>query len=180
MNDNPVLKFIEEQDALAPLEESAQTAVRSAYESAGETGQFIKDALHGKWLGHPFHAMITDVPVGSWTTAAVLDVLEVNAGERYAAGADAAIALGLTSAVAAAISGITDWSETQGSARRVGITHGLLNVTTALIYMGSLAARKSGRRTLGRWLGFSGFTTLMAGAYLGGELSYKLGVGVDE
>jgi len=180
MDDNPILKFIEEQNSLAPLEESAQTAVKSAYESAGEAGRFIKDALHGKWLGHPLHPVITDVPVGSWTAAAVLDVLELNAAEKYAAGADAAVAIGLISAVGAAVSGITDWSETEGDARRVGIVHGLLNVTTALIYTGSFAARKSGHRGLGRWLGFSGFAALVAGAYLGGELTYKQAVGVEQ
>ncbi|MDP8927642.1 MAG: hypothetical protein M3O70_03450, partial [Actinomycetota bacterium] len=29
--------------------------------------------LRGRWLGHPLHPVLTDVPIGLWTSAVVLD-----------------------------------------------------------------------------------------------------------
>lgn len=181
MSESAIITAIEQQDWLEPIEESTQTAVLDAFQSAGEAGQFIKDALDGpKWLGHPLHPAITDIPVGSWTAALVLDILEMTSGEAYSAGADAAVAVGLVGAVGAAATGITQWSETTAGARRLGIVHGVTNTVTTLLYGGSYWARKTGNRGLGRTLAFIGYTTLSAGAYLGGALSYELGVGVKK
>ena len=33
----------------------------------------VKDALSGTLLGHPAHPLLTDVPIGSWTSAVMLD-----------------------------------------------------------------------------------------------------------
>src|SRR5262245_598311 len=35
----------------------------------------IKDALHGVPAGHPAHGPLTDVPVGCWVSAAILDLM---------------------------------------------------------------------------------------------------------
>src|SRR6266850_4102411 len=87
-----------------------QKAVRSLF--AGEGGRHVKNFLHGTWLGHPLHPALTDVPLGAWTTALVLDVLDrPRANDRrgqYSAGADAAVALGAAGAVAAATAGLVD------------------------------------------------------------------------
>ena len=179
MSENPILDVVERQDWLQPIQESGEKFVRAAYSAAGPAGQPIKNALHGVWLKHPFHAAITDVPVGSWTAAAVLDVLEASGRPEYAVGADAAVATGLVGAVGAALSGLTDWSETQGSAQRVGALHGLLNVGAAILYGTSYAVRKSGNRGAGRVLGFLGFATVLASAYLGGAISYNQRIGVN-
>ena len=34
----------------------------------------IKDLLSGTWLAHPAHPMLTDVVIGAWTSALVLDM----------------------------------------------------------------------------------------------------------
>ena len=122
---------------------------------------------------------ITDVPVGSWTVAAVLDLLDARGTDEYQAGADAAVMIGLVAAVPAALSGVTDWSETHGTSQRVGAVHGILNAAAGAVYAGSYAAHKADRRALGRCLGFLGFGLLLAGTYLGGELSYALKIGVN-
>src|ERR671937_183572 len=36
----------------------------------------IKDFLHGRWLGHALHPVLTDVPIGLWLASAVLDVVQ--------------------------------------------------------------------------------------------------------
>ena len=179
MSENPILTAIEKQEWLGPVEKAGSELVQSAYKSAGPAGQTVKNALHGVWLGHPLHPAITDLPVGSWATAAVLDVLEMSGGKKYQAGADAAVMLGLVSAIPAALSGMTDWSATYGKTQRVGAMHGILNVGAAALYASSYAARKAERRGLGRWLGFIGFGLVFASAWLGGELSYSQRVGVN-
>jgi len=177
--EDPILSFVEKQEWLAPLQEVGEKLVKDAYKSGGETGQAIKNAMHGVWLGHPLHSAITDVPVGSWTAAAVLDLLEAGGHEEYAAGADAAVAVGLAGAVGSAVSGLTDWSETHGKPQRVGALHGLLNTVAAALYTGSYIARKNKSRGLGRLLAFSGFGIVLASAYLGGAISYRQRIGVD-
>jgi nitrite reductase/ring-hydroxylating ferredoxin subunit/uncharacterized membrane protein len=179
MSEDAVLSLVEKQEWLAPVEQTGEQLVKKAYESAGRTGQAVKNALHGVWLGHPLHSAITDVPVGSWTAAAALDVLEAMGNEEYAPGADAAVMVGLVGALGSALSGLTDWSETHGKPQRVGALHGLLNITAAALYTGSYIARKNRTRALGRALGFAGFGIVLASAWLGGALAYRQRIGVD-
>ncbi len=179
MSEEAILSLVEKQEWLAPIQEKGQAWVKDAYEAAGESGQAIKNALHGVWLGHPLHSAITDVPVGSWTAAAVLDCLEASGQEKYAPGADAAVAVGLVGALGSAVSGITDWSDTQGKAQRVGALHGLLNGGATVLYGTSYILRKSGNRGLGRVFGFAGYAVVLASAYLGGVLSYNQKIGVN-
>ena len=179
MSQDPIVNLVEQQEWLQPVQEAGENFVKAAYSAAGDAGQPIKNALHGVWLKHPLHAAITDVPIGSWTAAAVLDVLEASGKDEYAAGADAAIAVGLVGAIGAAATGLTDWSDTYGKTQRVGALHGLLNLGAAVLYGTSYALRKSGNRGVGRALGFAGFATVLASAYLGGALSYEQRVGVN-
>jgi nitrite reductase/ring-hydroxylating ferredoxin subunit len=179
MSQDPILALVERQEWLAPVQKTGEEFVRNAFEAGGPTGRHVKDFLHGVWLGHPLHAAITDVPVGSWTVAAVLDALESSNNDEYAPGADAAVAIGLVGAVASAAAGLTDWSETQGGVQRVGALHGLLNVGAAALYTASYVARKTGHRACGRALGFVGYGVVLASAFLGGALSYTQKIGVN-
>lgn len=179
MSENPVLAFIDQQDWLQPIQDKGEAWVNDTFSAAGEAGDAVKNALHGVWLKHPLHAAITDVPVGSWTAAAVLDVLEATGQDQYAPGADAAVAVGLVGSVGAALSGITDWSATHGKAQRLGAFHGLMNTAAALLYGTSYVLRKTGQRTAARSLSFAGFGLVLASAWLGGELSYSQKIGVN-
>src|SRR3954470_18973105 len=120
MAENQLLSSIDQQDWLQPGVDRASELIKEAFQAGGEQGQQIKNALHGLWLGHPLHPAITDVPVGSWTVAAAMDLLEIRGDSNYKSGADFAILFGLLASVPAAISGATDWSDTQGKAQRVG------------------------------------------------------------
>ncbi len=179
MSEDPILSFVEQQDLLAPIQQTGEALVKDAFASMGPSGQTVKNALHGVWLGHPVHSAITDVPVGSWTAAAVLDWLEAGGHDEYSAGADAAIAVGLAGATLSAVTGLTDWSDTQGKPQRVGAMHGLLNVTAAALYGISYCARKLDKRSLGRALAFTGYGIVLASAWLGGALAYHQRIGVD-
>jgi len=137
---------------------------------------FVKDTLSGTQLGHPAHPLLTDVPIGAFTSAAILDVV---GGASTDGAADLLVAAGIASAVPTAVSGAADWSETYGEDTRTGFVHALANVAALVLYGGSLIARRAGRRDLGRALGFAGFGLMSAGGYLGGHLSYSRGVGVN-
>lgn len=137
--------------------------------------------LHGDFLQHPLHAALTDVPVGAWFTAQVLDFVEVFGGSRrLRRGADAAHAVGLAGAMLAAVAGMADWSTTRGEARRVGFVHAATNTVIAGLYGASLLARRRHRRGLGIALSSAGYGLLIFSSWLGGELSYRYGVGQRE
>ena len=106
--------------AIDRLAEPLSKAVRAAYDAAGPGGRRAKNALHGTWLGHPLHPVFTDVPLGAWTTALALDVA-ANGDPAMRRAATFAIGVGLAGATGAAVTGLTDWSETDGRSRRAGL-----------------------------------------------------------
>jgi nitrite reductase/ring-hydroxylating ferredoxin subunit/uncharacterized membrane protein len=139
----------------------------------------VRNFLHGAWLGHPFHPVVTDIVVGSYSTLAVLDVAEAAGAKQIAQASDLALVTGLSSGMVAAAAGFTDWRVLSGKAKKIGFVHMLFNVAGTLLYFASLFARKGGSRGLGRALAFAGYGTLFGGAYLGGHLVFAKNVGVD-
>src|SRR6202040_2670741 len=133
------------------------------------------------WLGHPLHPALTDIPIGAWTAALALDALESLSGaEQCGRAADVAIGVGLAGAAGAAVTGLTDWSETDDRARSIGLVHGLLNIVATSLYTTSWIMRKRRRsRQSGIALSMLGYATALASAYLGGHLVYSEQVGVD-
>jgi nitrite reductase/ring-hydroxylating ferredoxin subunit len=117
--------------------------------------------------------MLVVLPIGAWTTAAVLDAV----GEGDAA--DTAVGFGILSSLPTAAAGLVDWSYTEGKPRRVGFAHAALNGGALAAYGLSWLARKSGHRGLGVTLSTAGFALVGMSGYLGGELSYTLGWGVN-
>jgi nitrite reductase/ring-hydroxylating ferredoxin subunit/uncharacterized membrane protein len=173
-----MIETIARQDWLEPVEESVQNAVSKAFE---QTGRGVQDALNGVWLGHPLHPVVTDIPVGAWTTALLFDVASITRGKRkYRDAADAAIGLGLAGSAVAAVTGLADWKDIKGKDRRAGIVHAGLNVAIASLYTGSLIARRNRARGLGQALGMVGWGMLLVSAWIGGELVYRYRDGVDQ
>lgn len=174
-NEN-LIGALEGQDWLRKAADATQPPLHEALTRLGP----LKDVLHGTWLGHPLHPALTDVPVGAWTTALALDAL-AGSSEESAMGdaADLAIGVGLAGAVAAAVTGATDWSETSGRARNVGLLHGLLNVAAAGLYAASLLERRRGSRSKGVALSVAGYATASFSAWLGGHLVFGEQIGVD-
>jgi nitrite reductase/ring-hydroxylating ferredoxin subunit/uncharacterized membrane protein len=170
---------IERQGWLEGVADRVQAAVGGLYRAGGETGRVIRDALHGTWLGHPLHPVLTDVPLGAWTAALVLDAMDSGRGRGFSRAADAAVGVGLAGAVGAAVTGLTDWHHTAGGARRTGLAHGLLNTTATLLYAGSLWLRRRGSRPAAQGLSSAGFLVATAAAYLGGHLVYGKQIGVS-
>lgn len=180
MIQNKAIRLIEKQDWLDDTADAIKPKILQTFKAGGEPGRKLKNFLHGTWLGHPLHPVLTDIPIGAWTTAAVLDGMEILNRKQYKPQADAAIAIGLLGAAGAAITGLTDWTGTTKKKRKLGLMHGLLNVTATALYATSYALRKqksSRKSAIG--LAFLGYGVAGAAAYLGGHLVYKQQIGVD-
>src|SRR6185295_10081243 len=133
----------------------------------------------GVWLGHPLHPVLTDLPLGAWTTGLVLDaVASVNRDRGMERAADVAIAVGLAGAAGAAVTGLTDWSETDGRSRRTGLVHGLLNIAATTLYATAYVLRKNGSRSSGQSFALAGYGIALGAAWFGGDLVYGQRIGV--
>src|SRR5215510_5221810 len=161
------IDLVEKQEWLEPVESGLQRAVQGTLDSAGAASRPIRNFLHGTWLGHPLHPVLTDVPIGAWTAAVLLDGLDIVREQDYAPGADAAVALGLGGAVGAAISGLTDWKDLDARPQRIGLLHGALNLGATALFGASLVMRRSGARAAGRRIALAGYLVAAAAAYLG-------------
>jgi len=163
-----VVGALEEMSWLEPLSEQVDAALRPI-----SRRQPLMDVLHGRWLGHALHPVLSDLPIGFWAAVPVLDL----AGDD--AGALAMTAAGCAAAVATAATGAADWTATHGRERRLGMLHGLINSAALGLQLGALGARSARRRGLGRALPLAGLGVSAAAAYLGGELVFGRGVMVD-
>jgi nitrite reductase/ring-hydroxylating ferredoxin subunit/uncharacterized membrane protein len=139
------------------------------------------ELLHGgRWLGHPVHPALSDLPIGLWTGTMVLDVTDRRTAARP--GIDAAgmlSAAGIVAAGATVLTGLTDWTVSNDQDRRVGLFHGLLNTVALGLQAASLGTRVAGRRGTARALGAAGLAVSGAAAYLGGHLVFSKGVMVS-
>lgn len=142
-------------------------------------GGKLKDAISGTWLGHALHPALTDVVVGSFLSATALDVL---AGEDGDVAAQRLLMLGIAAYGPTALAGASDWADgaVDDRVKRVGIVHAGGNLLALTLYTRSLAARRRGARGRGALLAGAGTSVLLGGAFLGGHLSLRLGIGPDQ
>jgi uncharacterized membrane protein len=134
------------------------------------------DMLRGTWFGHAIHPLLTDFPLGAWTCTSLLDLF---GGRRSRPVAQGLLTFGVAMATPTAVTGLAEWRTTQGTARRVGAAHAMVNSTAWALYTSSLLARRRDRHSLGVALGLAGGLSAIVGGYLGGHLSLveKVGTG---
>lgn len=135
----------------------------------------VKDFLNGTWLGHPVHAATTDLPIGVVGISVILDLV----GQPVAA--DVALLVGVLSIVAAAVTGLADYTDVDGTARLRATVHATVMVSALALLVISLAARGGGPvdRTVPIVLSVAGFLLLSLGATIGGDLVYLIGTHVN-
>ena len=168
-----IAQRIEQLEPLDTVSEPLQRAVRSAVPQDSQ----VKDLLSGTWLGHPLHPPLTDVVVGAWTSALLLDLVGGKHGQEAA---DRLVAAGILAAVPTASAGLSDWAELRSESRRVGSVHALGNTTALLLHTLSWFARRRGERARGITLSALGYGVATFSAWLGGHLSFAKGVGVNQ
>ena len=143
-------------------------------------GGGVKDVMTGTWMGHALHPLLTDVPIGTWTSATLLDLF---GGRASRPAAQKLVGVGLLAAGPTAWTGWVDWADSEpgnDEVRRVGIVHAIANGAAATLYGASFAARRRGAHTTGVLLGLAGAGAMGAGGWLGGDLVLAKGVGVNE
>jgi nitrite reductase/ring-hydroxylating ferredoxin subunit/uncharacterized membrane protein len=171
----PLVRAVESAEVLDPVAKQAGKTVRGVL-----SGGPVKDALSGTWLGHALHPMLTDLVIGSFTAASLLDLLAPGDAGRAS---ERLIALGLAAYAPTAAAGVNDWADSEPvdeTVRRAGLVHAACNAVGATFYVASLRARRRGARGRGAVLGFAGMAVMTAGGYLGGHLSLSKGVGPDQ
>jgi len=127
-----------------------------------------RDLLHGTWLGHALHPLLTDLPIGFWTSANVLDLIG-GRGSRKAA--TQLVGLGVASAVPTIVTGWAEWAVADRQAQRVGIVHAVSNAVATGLFAASWRARLQERHSRGVVLGLAAATAATVGGYLGGHLA---------
>jgi len=170
--------------AVAALE-SVEAADAAALKLAGAVTKAIpagarRDAISGTWIGHALHPLLTDVVIGSFVSATLLDLL---GGDDAGRASERLIEIGLLSSAPTVASGLSDWAMSVYGDRRtrpVGLAHATANLTASALYAASLAARRRGATGRGKLVGVAGAGVLSAAAFLGGHLSFTRGVGVNE
>ena len=168
-----VMERIEDAAVLDP---PAERLGRSVRRTVGPGT--LKDALSGTWLGHALHPLLTDVVIGTWTSSILLDLA---GGDDAQGGADRLLTAGLLAYPPTAVTGVSDWADTEAAddaVRRVGALHAALNGVAFALQAASLVARRRGARGRGVALSLAGMSILGAGGWLGGHMTYSQGVGV--
>jgi hypothetical protein len=153
---------LEETSALDRPVRALERPVRNLFAS-GTRGS----VLRGEWLGHAVHPLLTDVTLGSWTSATLLDLV---GGPDSSTAAQKLVGTGLLAAGPTAWTGWAEWSAAGSRDKRVGLVHAVTNAAAIGMYTGSWLARRRGRHGTGAGLALAGAAVSAVGAYLGGHL----------
>lgn len=130
-----------------------------------------RSPLHTDVLGHSLHPMLTDVTLGCWLGASILDL----AGSGSRRSADLLVGIGLLASGPTAIAGAGDWAEMSGTERRIGAVHALGTDAATFLLLASLVARVRGRPTGGTRLALAGNLVMVGAGFLGGHLALNRG-----
>jgi nitrite reductase/ring-hydroxylating ferredoxin subunit len=100
--------------------ESVEAVDGAALKLAGAVSNAIpagaaRDALSGTWIGHALHPALTDVVIGSFLSATLLDLL---GGDDTGRASERLIEIGLAASAPTVASGLSDWASTVYGDRR--------------------------------------------------------------
>lgn len=154
---------LEDTTALDRPVHAIEPSVRSAFGTGTRAS-----VLRGDWLGHAVHPMLTDVVLGAWASATVLDIF---GGSGSSAAAQRLVGTGLLAVGPTAWTGWAEWSGAGPREKRVGLVHAVTNAVAISAYAASWVARRQGRHGTGARLAVAGLTVSGVGAYLGGHLT---------
>jgi hypothetical protein len=160
---------LEDERALDAAVHAVAPLARSLF-GTGARGSMLR----GEWLGHAVHPWLTDVVVGTWTSATLLDLF---GGRGSDIPAQRLLAFGLVAVGPTAWTGWAEWSAAGPREQRVGLIHAATNGLAIGIYSASWVARRRGRHGVGVGLALIGAGVLSLGAYLGGHLAAARKVG---
>lgn len=173
-------RTIEKFPALSDNGLKLARGIHNAVLQGGDGARRVADILHGVWLGHPLHPVLTDVSVGAWSLGSFFDILSLlDRSQKSQHTADSLVQLGNVAALPTVLAGLADFSTIPKDAAGTGLTHATLNAAGFSLYLASARARSTGNR--GQAIALSGLAAsiMLASAYLGGHLSFSQRVGVN-
>ena len=139
-----------------------------------------------KALGHPIHPMLIVFPLGLLATAVIFDILYLIFGnQNFPVAAYWMITAGIVGGLVAALFGFVDWLAIPAGtrAKSVGLTHGVGNVVVTGLFAASWFLRMNAPNyepgTLALILSIAGAILATITGWLGGELVYRLAMGID-
>lgn len=173
------------QPFLERLSDTLQNLIHILIGANRKPPRRFRSFLNGTWLGHPLHPVLTDVPITAWMLTAVFDIIWLispthNTWAAYAA--FVSVIAGLLGALGAIATGFTDWSDTFGPERRVGLNHSIFNVSATILYIISFILRLvagPGDGVAAAIIGFFGLACVLYAAYLGGDMVFAKGTNVN-
>lgn len=136
-------------------------------------------------LGHPIHPMLVVFPLGLLTVAAIFDCIYIiTHNSHWADFSFWMIACGIVGGLIAAVFGLIDWLSIPESTRAkyIGLIHGLSNCVVLILFIISWFMRRSNPAVPAMtavMLGWLSIVIALFASWLGGELVYRLNVGVD-
>jgi hypothetical protein len=160
---------LEDATALDAAVQAVEPTIRGAFGTGARAA-----VLRGDWLGHAVHPLLTDLVLGSWTSASLLDLC---GGTESSAAAQRLIGTGLLAVGPTAWAGWAEWSAAGPRDKRVGLVHAVTNGLAISLYAASWVARRRGRHSSGVGLALAGGAVAGVGGYLGSHLALarKLG-----
>lgn len=154
----------------SPLSERVAAAQEFVYGPVIDWAR--RSPFHTSVLGHSVHPLLTDLTLGCWIGASILDVA---GGVQARRSATLLVGAGLAAAGPTSIAGTADWAEMTGTERRIGAMHALGTDVAVFLLLGSLVARLRGSYAGGRRLGLVGNAILAGSGFLGGHLALNRG-----
>ncbi len=143
----------------------------------------LKTFLNGTWLEHPLHPMLTDIPVGGWTAAILLDLVALIFGvQNLGLASGIATGLGVLGALGAIATGFADWMDVDPPELAVGITHAIINIAATILFAVSFVVLAANHWNIGLAdfvPALLGYLTVTIGAFIGGSLVFRMGVMVN-
>lgn len=175
--DSPISKLMVRLENSAPLD----VLVGAADPLMGvlTRNQTVADALQGRQVGHAIHPMLVQLPMGTWTSALLLDI----AGHRSTQTRESAQLLtgvGLAFAIPAALTGWAELAKAGRREQRVGVVHASANALGIALQLLAARARRSGDQAGATRLASASMAVMGIGGYLGGHLAVSRSVGTRD
>jgi len=160
-------------DAIAttPALDGVEQLLDSAHDALPERWRAL---LRGDPLGHALHPVLTDLPIGFWTSASTLDLL---GGRRAQPAARRLVGLGVLSTVPTFLAGVAEFGTIRSpEGRRLAAAHAAANAAGTALYALSWRARRRHPIRGAAWAA-AGAGVATAAGMLGGHLAFSLGIG---
>jgi len=132
---------------------------------------------------HPIHPMLVPLPIGLWVFSLVADIIYRASGNVvWAEVAYYTMAGGIIGALLAALPGLVDFFALKPSGvKKIALWHMTINLTATVLFCINLYLRTGVPDTIAPFvLSIIGVLSIFVAGWLGGQMVYVHGLGVDE